>query len=234
MTPIVTPIVTPAVTPIGLVILISGRGTNAMAIAEAIDDGRVPARLHAVIADRDADGLRSMASHGADTACVTRDAFNNRAGFESALADVIENYHPDLIALAGFMRVLSTDFVDRFSGRMINIHPSLLPAYRGLDTHARALADGATEHGASVHRVTPELDGGPVIAQARLNIEPGEAPERLAARVLEHEHRLYPATLALLARGEVSLIDGHDPHPSPLVLDRDFDDAGRRRSSPGQ
>jgi len=212
----------------GLVILISGRGSNAMAIVDAAQRGRVPIPVHAVVADGPAAGLARAAGKGIDTAAVPRTAYPDRSAFEAALAETIAGFQPRLIALAGFMRVLSTGFVEQHLGRMINIHPSLLPKYRGLDTHARALAAGDTEHGASVHWVTPELDAGPVIAQAKVPIREDDNSETLAGRVLEQEHRLYPAALALLLADPVG--DRHETpnNTTPPVLDRDFDDAGRR------
>ncbi|PKL95942.1 MAG: phosphoribosylglycinamide formyltransferase [Gammaproteobacteria bacterium HGW-Gammaproteobacteria-8] len=212
----------------GLLILISGRGSNALAILDAIEAGVVPAELRAVVADRPCAGLERVAARGIDTALIPRTAFKQRDDFERALSETIAGYSPELIVLAGFMRVLSAGFVERHAGRMINIHPSLLPKYRGLDTHARALAAGDSLHGASVHWVTAELDGGPVIARAEVEIRPGDDAERLAARVLAQEHRLYPAALALLLADVVS--SGHeiDPKSEILVLDRDLDDRGRR------
>mgnify|MGYP006290158163 CR=1 FL=1 len=210
-----------------LVILLSGRGSNALNILDAIETGRVPLSLVGAIADRPADGLARLADRGIDTVEIPRRAFPDRAAFEAALDDALAGFAPDLVALAGFMRVLSDAFVERHAGTMINIHPSLLPAYRGLDTHARALADRVSEHGASVHWVTPELDGGPVIAQARVPVEPGDDVASLTARVLEQEHRLYPAVLALLGRDAVGVSDDASS-TSPLVLDRDLDADGRR------
>jgi len=125
--------------------------------------------------------------------------------FEDTMTQVLESWEAEVVCLAGFMRILGEDFVNHWAGRMINIHPSLLPAYRGLDTHARALADGATVHGCSVHFVTPGLDEGPVILQAEVPVLPGDTPDTLSARVLMQEHRIYPAALAMLCRGEVSL-----------------------------
>jgi len=215
----------------GLVLLISGRGSNAMAIIDAAASGILPVPVRAVIADGAASGLKPAAAKGVDTAMVPRQAFPDRDAFETALTETIAGFRPRLIALAGFMRVLSTGFVDGHAGRMINIHPSLLPKYRGLDTHARALAAGDAEHGASVHWVTPELDAGPVIAQAQLPIRAGDDAESLAGRVLQLEHRLYPAALALLLTNPVR--DRHETSHdrkhirTPPVLDRDFDDAGR-------
>ena len=212
----------------GLLILVSGRGSNALAIVDAARSGIVPAEIRAVVADRPAEALERAAERGIDTALVPRALFPDRAGFEQALSEVIDGYRPDLIVLAGFMRVLSPEFVDRHTGRMLNVHPSLLPKYRGLDTHARALAAGDRIHGASVHWVTPELDGGPVIARAEVEILPGDDRDALAARVLEQEHRLYPAALALLLTDAVSSSHEHSSPEPPLVLDRDFDDRGRR------
>lgn len=235
----------------GLVILISGRGSNALAIIDAAAKGIVPAEVRAVIADRPAAGLEAAAERGIDTALVPRRSFPERAAFERALAETIEGFAPDLLALAGFMRVLSPEFVARFERRMVNIHPSLLPKYRGLDSHARALAAGDREHGASVHWVIAELDAGPVIAQARVPVRPGDSPGTLADRVLEQEHRLYPAALALLLRNAVgdarAPARGQDDNRIPdddiprdgiprdgiprdgiPILDHDLDDAGRR------
>jgi phosphoribosylglycinamide formyltransferase-1 len=211
-----------------LVILLSGRGSNALNILDAIEAGRVPMTLVGAIADRPAEGLARLAERGIDTAEVPRMAFPDRAAFEQALDEVLTGFRPELVALAGFMRVLSDSFVQRHEGRMINIHPSLLPAYRGLDTHARALSDGVSEHGASVHWVTPELDGGPVIAQARVPVNADDTVDTLTARVLAQEHRLYPAALALLARAAVGPLDD-DHTTAPLVLDRDLDADGYRR-----
>lgn len=212
----------------GLVVLISGRGTNALALLDAAQQDWFPAPVHAVIADRPSPGLERAAARGVDTAQIRRAAFTGRTAFEAALAETIDAFVPRLVVLAGFMRVLSTAFVERYENRMVNIHPSLLPAYRGLDTHARALADGATEHGASVHWVTPELDAGPVIAQARVPVLDDDSAASLAERVLAEEHRLYPAALALLLAEPVRPGDENLSHHRPLVLDRDLDARGRR------
>jgi len=212
----------------GIVILISGRGSNAQALIEAAESGLLPSAIHAVVADRPADGLARAAEHGIDTALAPRARYPNRESFERALIDVVDGYRPAWIALAGFMRVLSDSFVQRYRGRLINIHPSLLPKYRGLDTHGRALAAGDLEHGASVHWVTPALDAGPVIAQARVTIGPDDNAEVLAERVLKQEHRLYPATMALLVREAVRMPDDDEPYPEPLLLDHDLDARGQR------
>ena len=212
-----------------LVVLLSGRGTNFTALQQAIHEGWLKAEICAAISDRDAAGLELAAGWGIDAVRIDRRRHPDRASFESSLAAAVTGYAPDWIVLAGFMRVLSTDFVTQFLGRMINIHPSLLPKYRGLDTHARALAAGDRDHGASVHFVTPELDGGPVLSQARLAILPDDDPERLAERLLPLEHQLLPATMALLTskpvelRHEQILLD-NQPLAGPLLLGHDLDD----------
>ena len=224
-----------------LVVLISGRGSNALAILDAIEQHRLDAeiRMRAVIADGAIEhppaGLQRMAERGIDTALVDPGGHPNRTSFEHALTEVIENYRPDLIVLAGFMRVLSAAFVERFAGRIVNIHPSLLPRYRGLNTHQRAIDAGDTKHGASVHWVTAELDGGPVIAQAEVPVQSDDTAETLAARVLTQEHRLYPACLALLAQNRVSSLHETTIQSAqqPWLLDRDFDAAGRRLAVAG-
>lgn len=152
--------------------------------------------------DPDAGGLKKAAARGIATAAVDHRPFlGDREGFEAALSEHLIAAAPDIICLAGFMRVLTPGFVERWSGRMLNIHPSLLPKYKGLHTHARAIEAGDTAHGCTVHEVTPELDDGPVLGQARLDIHPDDTPETLAARVLKLEHRLYPAVLRCFADG---------------------------------
>ncbi|OAM75727.1 phosphoribosylglycinamide formyltransferase [Devosia elaeis] len=165
-----------------------------------------PAEIVGVLSNRAAaPGLAVAAAHGIATASLAQSKFPSRDMFEDTMTQVLESWETDLICLAGFMRILGEDFVHRWQGRMINIHPSLLPAYRGLDTHERALADRATEHGCTVHFVTPGLDEGPAILQARVPVLPGDTPDTLAARVLVEEHRIYPEALRMLARGEVGL-----------------------------
>lgn len=182
-------------------VLISGRGSNMMALAEAARPATFPAEIVRVISNRpDAGGLAFAQSHGIATAVVDRKSFANRQGFEAALQADLERHGIELIALAGFMRVLSADFVARWQGRLLNIHPSLLPAYKGLHTHERALADGATKHGCTVHHVSAELDAGETILQAEVPVLPGDTPEILSARVLIQEHRIYPQALELVAR----------------------------------
>ncbi|MCZ0810832.1 MAG: phosphoribosylglycinamide formyltransferase [Pseudomonadota bacterium] len=184
-------------------ILISGSGSNMVMLADSMV-GDHPARPVLVLSNRpDAGGLEKAAARGIPTAVVDHRPFRgDRAGFEAALQDALDAAQPDIICLAGFMRVLSADFVQNWQGRILNIHPSLLPKYRGLDTHARALAAGDTEAGCTVHEVTPALDDGPVLGQARVAIKPGDTPETLAARVLEREHALYPEVLRRFAAGD--------------------------------
>ncbi len=164
--------------------------------------GDHPARPCLVVSNRPGvAGLDAARELGIDTATVDHTAFPDRAGFEAALAARLDQAAPDILCLAGFMRILSADFVSRWQDRILNIHPSLLPKYRGLDTHARALSAGDREAGCSVHLVTPELDAGPILGQARVPILPGDTPEILAQRVLPMERRLYPAVLRRFAEG---------------------------------
>ena len=182
-------------------ILISGRGSNMMALVEAMRDPAFPASAVCVVSNRaDAKGLGFAAANGIPTKVIDHKAYASRENFEAALDEYLRAMRVEIIALAGFMRVLTAGFIAGWEGRMINIHPSLLPAYKGLHTHERALADGAKVHGCSVHLVTPELDGGPVLLQAEVPVLAGDTAERLSARVLEQEHKLYPRALAMLAR----------------------------------
>jgi phosphoribosylglycinamide formyltransferase-1 len=181
-------------------VLISGRGSNMMALAEAARDPAFPAEIACVVSNRaDAAGLGFAAAHGIPAKVIDHKAYATREAFEAALDGYLRSLQVEIVALAGFMRVLTAGFIAGWQGRMINIHPSLLPAYKGLHTHERALADGAKRHGCSVHLVTPELDGGPVLMQAEVPVLPGDTPESLAARVLIEEHKLYPQALAMLA-----------------------------------
>ena len=181
-------------------VLISGRGSNMMALVEAARAPDYPAEIVGVLSNRaDAKGLEFAAANGIPVAVISHRDFTSREAFEAALDARLRSMKVELIALAGFMRVLSAGFIARWEGRIVNIHPSLLPAYKGLHTHERALADGAVEHGCSVHLVTAELDGGPVLRQARVPVLAGDTPDTLAARVLTAEHRIYPEALALLA-----------------------------------
>jgi phosphoribosylglycinamide formyltransferase-1 len=186
-------------------ILISGRGSNMAALLAAAADPAYPAEIALVLANKPAAaGLARAAAAGIPTATVESRAFGrDRAGFEHAMEAVMAEHGIELIALAGFMRVLTEDFVNRWAGRMVNIHPSLLPAFPGVDTHAQALEAGVRLHGCTVHLVTPGVDEGPIIAQAAVPVLADDTAESLGARVLEQEHALYPAALALVAAGRV-------------------------------
>lgn len=184
-------------------IFISGGGSNMLALLRSMH-GDHPARPCLVLSnDPAAAGLERARALGVPVAAIDHRPFGrDRAAFEAALMPHLETARPDIIALAGFMRVLTGDFVRRFAGRMLNIHPSLLPKYPGLNTHARAIEAGDSEAGCTVHEVTPQLDSGPILGQARVPVLPGDTPDTLAARVLEQEHRLYPAVLRRFAAGD--------------------------------
>ena len=180
-----------------LVVLISGNGSNLQAIIDAIRDGHLQARVNAVISnDADAFGLLRAKEAGIPAITIPHTAHADRADYDRMLGMEVDRYRPDLIILAGFMRILGPGFVRRFPGRILNIHPSLLPRYKGTDTHRRVLESGDNEHGASVHVVTEALDEGPIIQQARVPVLAGDDAESLAQRVLAQEHRLYPAAIA--------------------------------------
>lgn len=187
-----------------IVILISGRGSN----MEAILNARLPLQIAAVISNQPtARGLATAQSHNMPTAVVPHSAFASRSAFDSALAAEIDRHQPDLIVLAGFMRVLTEAFVTRYSGRMINIHPSLLPSFPGLHTHQRALEAGVRVHGCTVHFVTPGVDSGPIIMQAAVPVLAADDEDTLAARVLAAEHRIYPQAIHWICEGRVKLDD---------------------------
>ena len=191
-----------------IVVLISGRGTNLQAIIDAIAGGALPVDLRAVICNEPgAPGIERAREAGYEVAIVHHRDFSARERFDAALADAIDPFDPELVVLAGFMRVLTPGFVRRHAGRLINIHPSLLPELPGLDTHTRAIAAGAEVHGATVHFVTGELDGGPIIAQARVPVLAQDDPDTLAARVLEREHVILPRTLLWFAQRRIK-VDG--------------------------
>jgi phosphoribosylglycinamide formyltransferase-1 len=191
-----------------LAVLISGRGSNLEAIAAACEAERWPARIAAVISSHaDAPGLELARARGIATVVVDHRAHPTREGFDLALAAALDACAPDLVALAGFMRILGTGFVQRFEGRMVNIHPSLLPAFPGLHTHRRAIEAGCTVAGATVHLVTPALDHGPIVLQAVVPVLPHDDEATLAARVLEKEHVIYPRALRWLVHGRLS-VDG--------------------------
>jgi phosphoribosylglycinamide formyltransferase-1 len=204
-------------------ILISGRGSNMAALIEAAKADVYPAEITVVLSnDPAAQGLAHAAAQGIATAVVDHRAFGkDREAFERALQRELEAHGIELICLAGFMRLLTPWFVRQWDGRMLNIHPALLPAFKGLDTHARAIAAGAKQHGATVHFVVPEMDAGPIIVQATVPVLADDTEAALAARVLEVEHRIYPLALKLVAEGRIRvegdrcLVDGQ---PVPLIL----------------
>ncbi len=192
--------------PCNIVILISGSGSNLQAFIERAQRDELNATLSAVISNRPAaKGLERAREAGIPTAAVDHTDYASRDDFDAALREVIDSYQPDLVILAGFMRILGADFVRHYRGRMLNIHPSLLPKYPGLHTHQRALDAGDKEAGATVHFVTEELDGGPPVIHARVPIESGDTAELLAARVLEQEHRIYPLAAQWFAQGRLIL-----------------------------
>lgn len=206
-----------------IVVLISGTGSNLRAIVAQAASGALPVEVRAVVSDRaDAAGLAWAASAGLATVVVSPRGFAERTAFDRALAAAVDRYQPGLVVLAGFMRILGGDFVDRYAGRLLNIHPSLLPKYRGLHTHRRALEAHERVHGASVHFVTRELDGGPVVLQARVPVRDDDDEASLAARVLIEEHRIYPLCIGWFATGRlrlgdgVALLDGRPLH-TPLL-----------------
>jgi len=201
-------------------ILISGRGSNMAALIEAAKDKSFPAEIVLVASNvADAGGLATARAASIATEAVEHSAFGkDRAAFERALQAALEKHRIELVCLAGFMRLLSGDFVNRWPERLINIHPALLPAFKGLDTHKRALESGAKVHGATVHFVVAEMDAGPVIMQGAVVVRAGDDEAALAARVLTVEHRIYPQALKLVAQGRVRVVDGHcliDGKPVP-------------------
>lgn len=188
-----------------IVILISGRGSNMQAIVAAAKAQKWPARIAAVISNRsDAEGLVFAAEQGITTAVVVSKNYPSREEFDAALQEKIDQYSPDLIVLAGFMRILTPRFVQHYAGRIVNIHPSLLPKYTGLHTHRRALEAGDKEHGVTVHIVTSELDHGPILGQVRVPVLPDDTEASLANRVLTQEHILYPRVIRQFLEGELS------------------------------
>jgi phosphoribosylglycinamide formyltransferase-1 len=185
-----------------IVILISGRGSNMQAVLEA----KLNAAIAAVISNNPtAKGLQIAHDAGVDTKVVNHRDYPDRTSFDRALANTIAAYRPDLIVLAGFMRILTEEFIERFSGRIMNIHPSLLPAFPGLDTHRRAIDEGVKLHGCTVHFVTPALDHGPIVIQAAVPVLPDDDEERLAARVLEQEHAIYAQAIRWFLDGQLSI-----------------------------
>lgn len=201
-----------------IVILISGRGSNMEAVVRALDAEGWPARVAAVISNKpEAGGLAFAQARGIPTAVVPNKAFATRAEFDAKLQETIDAFEPDLVVLAGFMRILTAPFVEHYAGRMLNIHPSLLPLFPGLGTHQQALDAGVDEHGATVHFVTAELDHGPAVLQARVPVLAGDTEDTLSARVLVEEHRIYPRAVRLfiedrlvVEHGAVRIVDAVD------------------------
>ncbi len=189
-------------------VLLSGNGSNLQALVDAVAENRLDVALSVVISNKaGAYGLTRAAQANIDTITVPSANFKTREDFENALAEVIDRYAPDIIVLAGFMRILTPAFVDRYAGQIINIHPSLLPKFRGLHTHQRALENGERWHGCTVHFVSEDLDGGPAIIQGKVAVRDDDTQEQLAARVLNVEHKIYPEALALIAAGRLRLKD---------------------------
>ncbi len=206
-----------------VVILISGRGSNMEALLAAVARGELPVRVAAVISNRpDAKGLETAAAQGVPTAVVDHKAHAGREAFDAALAECIDGYAPDLVVLAGFMRILTEGFVRHYEGRLLNIHPSLLPSFPGLRTHQRALDEGVRIHGCTVHFVTPALDHGPVVVQAAVPVLDGDDEATLAARVLQQEHIVYPLAVRWFAEDRLTLEGGRvrlaTERPLPATL----------------
>lgn len=192
-----------------VVVLISGRGSNMAALAEAVGDPAYPARIVGVISDKeDARGLNAAAALGIEAKAITRADHPTRETLDAALDAELTRLKADIVCLAGYMRLLSPGFTQKWAGKLINIHPSLLPLYPGLDTHRRALDSGMRIHGCTVHFVTAQMDAGPIIAQAAVPVLPDDTEETLARRVLEAEHELYPLALRLVADGRAKMSDG--------------------------
>lgn len=214
--------------PLRLAILISGRGSNMAAIARACAEKRVNATVETVISDRpDVAGLETARELGIPTAVVPWKSLPDRATAERLLGELIDAHRPDVVVLAGFMRILSAEFVARYEGRMINIHPSLLPNHRGLNTHRRVLEAGDRHHGATVHYVTAELDGGPIVLQSRIALRPGETEAELAGRVHRTEHIIYPRVVGWLASGRLGWRDQRpwlDGNPLAIPVVEEFAD----------
>jgi len=202
-----------------IVILISGRGSNMEAVVRAAESQGWPARIAAVISNKpEAKGLEFARARGIPTAVVANKEYPSRAEFDAALQEAIDRFAPDLVVLAGFMRILTAPFVEHYEGRMLNIHPSLLPLFPGLGTHQQALDAGEKEHGATVHFVTAELDHGPVVAQARVPVLPGDTEDTLSARVLVEEHKLYPHAVRLFVEDRLKIENGRSGAPEVRIL----------------
>ncbi len=204
-----------------LVVLLSGNGSNLQALLDGCASGRIQGRIAAVFSNKaDAYGLQRATAAGIPTEVVANSAHLSREAYDAELMARIDAYQPDLLIMAGFMRILTPAFVQHFQGRMLNIHPSLLPRYQGLHTHRRAIEAGDTEHGASVHFVTEELDGGPVVLQAKVPVFAGDTAEELAARVLTQEHQIYPLVTHWFCQGRLKMQDAQawlDGQPLPAT-----------------
>ena len=197
---------TTAPSPLPVVILISGRGSNLQSIIDAVASDELPVEIRAVISNRpEAAGLEQATQAGIPTAVIDHSQYSDRAAFDQALLACIERFQPGLVVLAGFMRILTAGFVHHYQGRMLNIHPSLLPAFPGMDTHRRALEAGCKQHGASIHFVTEAVDGGPVVLQAQVAVQQQDTAATLAARVLEQEHCMYPLAIRWFAEQRLRL-----------------------------
>ena len=193
-----------------IVIPISGRGSNMESLLNGVAEGTLPVRVAAVISNRPgAKGLEAGAVQDVETCVVDHTRFDTREAFDAAMIKTIDSYSPDLVVLAGFMRILTDAFVRRYEGRLLNIHPSLLPSFPGLHTHRRALEEGVRVHGCTVHFVTPHLDHGPVVVQAAVPVLDGDDEASLAARVLVQEHQVYPMAVRWFAEERLRLVDGH-------------------------
>ena len=212
-----------------IVILISGRGSNMEALIAARDAGTLPVNIAAVISNRpEALGLETAQRAGITAHFIDHKGFASREAFDAALAECIDQFAPDLVVLAGFMRILTPGFVRRYEGRLLNIHPSLLPSFPGLHTHQRALDEGVRIHGCTVHFVTAELDHGPVVIQAAVPVIDGDDEASLAARILVQEHRIYPQAVRWFAEDRLQLVDGKVRIAAALDADRAFISPGLR------
>jgi len=194
--------------PLSIVVLISGSGTNLQAIIDGMQNGKLPINIRAVISNRpDAQGLQRAEKAGIKTVVIDHKQYDSRDSFDAEMQKTIDSYSPELVVLAGFMRILTEDFVEHYLGRMLNIHPALLPNFPGINTHERAIESAVQEHGASVHFVTTEVDGGPIVMQVRVPVLEGDTAEQLAARVLEREHDIFPEAIRLYAEGKIRMDD---------------------------
>ena len=210
-----------------VIVLVSGNGSNLQAVIDQMEKGELPVTLGAVISNvPQAKGLDRARKHNIATEVVNHKDFASRETFDSALRDTIDSYRPDLVVLAGFMRIFTPEFTRHYEGRMLNIHPSLLPKYQGLNTHRRAIEAGDTEHGVTVHFVTAELDGGPPIIQAYVPVLENDSEDELAARVLIEEHKIYPQAIKWFAEGRLTMkdgsswLDGERLPPTGLVINK--------------